>query len=69
MVDTGAGVTVIRRDVWDECSDGDLEPWEAAVQLRNALAKPLEVSGTGKAKIALGGELFIDSVVIVNGMS
>lgn len=69
LVDTGADVTVVRRDVWDECSGGTLEPWEGAVQLRNASGKPLQVCGTGKAQITLGGKLFLHPVVIVDGLA
>ena len=67
MLDTGAAVSLLRKDVWDNtggCSGHQLSPWTGP-KLVGGEGTPLEVHGVATMEIALAGKYFqVDFVVV-----
>ena len=68
MLDTGAAISLLRKDVWNDTGgDGghQLSPW-AGPKLVGVEVTPLEVHGVATMEIALAGKYFqVDFVVVV----
>ena len=70
LIDTGAGVSLLRKDVWDKQSSTEaiLESWNGSV-LVGVDGSPLDVLGTCETNISLRGEEFCWEMVVVNNLS
>ena len=65
ILDTGAAVTLLRKDVWDklQMNDTSLEAWDGN-PLVGVSGKPLEIWGSAKVKVEIAGEVFNTRVVV-----
>ena len=65
MLDTGAAVSLIRKDVWDNVgSEHLLSPWTGP-RLVGVEGTPLEVHGVATLEISLAGKAFLVDFVVV----
>ena len=69
-LDTGAAVTLIRKDVWDSAKSTDhcLETWNGQ-SLIGVEGTPLQVHGYTKTTIQLAGEQFHVRVIVVDSLT
>ena len=68
LVDTGAVVTLLRKDTWERISAADpqeLSPW-SELQLVGVGGTSLSVHGSASVKIELEGKMFTTNVVVVS---
>ena len=68
LVDTGADVSVVRRDVWEESEGGELDAWGGTEKLIDASGHPMRVVGMKVASIRLGNGEFTHPVIVVEGL-
>ncbi|KAL5475516.1 hypothetical protein EMCRGX_G025342 [Ephydatia muelleri] len=69
IVDTGAGITLLRRDVWKGDLNGKLLPWYGC-KLVGANGGTLNVVGMVRAmQLGLGGKMFAVDTVIVESLT
>ena len=69
IVDTGAGITLLRRDVWKRDLNGKLLPWYGC-KLVGANGGTLNVVGMVRAmQLGLGGKMFAVDTVIVESLT
>jgi hypothetical protein len=71
LVDTGAAVTLMRKDMWDEINSTegeDLKPW-ADRRLVSVDGTPLQVYGCSSVNLTLGGRLCLADVVVVSPLT
>ena len=70
LVDTGAAVTLIRKDVWDRIfkDHAGLRPW-AEQQLVSVDGSPLQVYGCASVELQLGGIPYPTDVVVVSPLT
>ena len=69
MIDTGAAVTLLRKDIWDAVNTGHdaLEPW-VGPGLVGVEGTPICVHGTTKTMIQLEGQAFLAPVVVADSL-
>ena len=71
LVDTGAAVTLVRKDVWDQINKGrgvKLKPWEER-QLVSVDGSPLHVYGSVPVDLSLAGALYQADIVVVSPLN
>lgn len=69
LVDTGAAVTLLRKDVWSQTTTtAKLEPWPGP-SLVSAGGTPLTVHGCTHLDLSLGGNTFSTNFVIVSPLT
>ena len=71
LVDTGAAVTLMRKDTWDQVNDGlatELEPWSER-QLVSVDGTPLQVHGQACVDIVLDGTNYQSGIVVVSPLT
>ena len=70
LVDTGAAVTLMRKDTWDQVNDGvaELEPWKER-QLVGVDGTPLQVYGQACVEIVLDGTNYPSAIVVVGPLT
>ena len=67
LIDTGAAVTLIHKDAWDNMQR-QLEPW-AEVRLVGVDGSPLTVHGQARVDISLHGHSYPTRVVVVSPLT
>ena len=71
LLDTGAAVTLLRKDIWLQVATGrsqDLEPWLTA-ELVSAGGTPLTVHGCTSVELVFGHHKFVSNVVVVSPLT
>ena len=70
LLDTGAAVTLLRRDVWmrTAAQSSDLKPWSGAT-LVSAGGTRLTIHGCACATLGLGGQEFQTEFVVVSPLT
>ena len=72
LVDTGAAVTLMRKDAWDRVNtrkqETNLEPW-AEQQLVSVDGTPLQVYGQATVDLAINGKVYQAGVVVVSPLT
>ena len=70
VLDTGAAVTLVRKELWElsKLQGMELEEWNGK-QLVGVEGTPLHVCGIAQVQISLGGRCFQSQVVIVSGLT
>ena len=70
LVDTGAAVSLLRKDIWDKLlrDSSSLTPWTGS-PLVGVAGNPLEVWGSAVVDIAMAGEVFRSTIVVTSAMT
>ena len=70
MLDTGAAVTLVQKELWElsKLQGMELEEWNGK-QLVGVEGTPLHVCGIAQVQISLGGRCFQLQIVIVSGLT
>ena len=68
VLDTGAAVTLLRLDHWNQTETTQLKPWDGA-NLISANGSPITVHGTVTVVLNFAGVNFPTQVVVVDGLT
>ena len=70
VLDTGAAVTLLKKDIWDKLhfSSADLEQWTRQ-PLVDVEGTPLNVHGTMELELKMGEEIFQTKVIVADGLT
>ena len=74
MLDTGASVSLLSGDMWEQVSKGAnvkataLEPWTGP-RLTGVEGSPIVIHGVASIDITLAGEIFSADILVASGLS
>ena len=70
IIDTGAAVTLLRKDMWDKLPQGGklLTPWDGS-PLVGVAGNPLEVWGSVIVEVEIAGETFRTRMVVASALT
>ena len=70
VLDTGAAVTLLKKDIWDKLhfTSADLEQWTRQ-PLVGVEGTPLNVHGTMELELKMGEEIFQTKVIVADGLT